>query len=301
MRRGGALCGKAGACAAPRGCATRSAARLVSAPRATPPPSQPLPFSLCSHHPCLPSCSDETVLGSRIVELLRSTPLDEVPAALAGGSGGADAAAPAAASSSNGAANGAGSSNGAGNGAPPAAAAGPTEQQLTAGRASFERGSGSASFERRRSGAAASSSGTGGAAARRAPTVAAADAVGSGGGAAAREALGPEVTNSEDLLRLAEVVMGKVEEWDLLPGGKAASKAQRVREQLLDPQQRQRLEAIRRFAAAAPGAEPFPPPPVDAGANAPVDVGAGGAAAEELRASQGVEDFLPQSDRVLNL
>ena len=37
--------------------------------------------------------------------------------------------------------------------------------------------------------------------------------------------------------------MGRVEEWDLLPGAKARSKAQRVREQLLDPAQRQLLDA----------------------------------------------------------
>lgn len=81
----------------------------------------------------------------------------------------------------------------------------------------------------------------------------------------------------ESLVRLAEVVMGKVEEWDLLPGSKARSKAARVREQLLDPAARQRLEAIQRYVVAPPGdGAPFPPPPpVPATAAAPGDMGQG--------------------------
>jgi hypothetical protein len=215
-------------------------------------------------------CSDETVLGSRIVELLRSTPLDPVE----------DSEGEASSSSS--------SAAGGGNGA------GPQQQQegqvLTAGQAGF-RGSGAgasgaAAFQRRRTGLAASSSGS-----SSGKAAAGAAAAGGGGEAAAREALGPEITADADLVQLAEVVMGKVTEWDFLPGSKARSKAQRVRQQLLDPSQRQRLEAIRRYTAARPGdGTPFPPPPAAAQAPAAVDA-----------SDQGLDGFRPPSPTVLTL
>ena len=213
------------------------------------------------------------MLGSRIVELLRSTPLDPVEDS--------EEEEPSSSSGSSGAAGGNG--------------AGPQQQQqqregqvLTAGQAAF-RGSGAgasgaAAFERRRTGLAASTSGSSGG-------VAAAAAAGGGGEAAAREALGPEITADADLVQLAEVVMGKVTEWDLLPGSKARSKAERVRQQLLDPSQRQRLEAIRRYTAARPGdGTPFPPPPAAAQAPAAADA-----------SDQGLDGFRPPSSTVLTL
>lgn len=62
--------------------------------------------------------------------------------------------------------------------------------------------------------------------------------------------------------------MGKVSEWDLLPAGKAASKAQRVRQQLVDPEERQRLAAQAQFAYGQ-GEPAFPPPPPAPLAGAP--------------------------------
>lgn len=195
--------------------------------------------------PCLlpTHCSDETVTGSRIVDLLQSTPLDDVDSQLfssSSGSAAGGAAAPAAAPTSSG-----GSSRFSGDGAPSAAAA------------------------RAGSSGAASTSGR----------------------EAAEEALGEEVMGDEALVALAEVVMGKVSEWDLLPGGKAASKAQRVRQQLLDPEQRRRLKAQAEFASGARrGGDgvPFPPPP-------PLP------AVPPLGEEEGIEAFRPPTPNVFSL
>eukprot|EP00887_Chlorella_sp_A99_P003900 scaffold11.g3900.t1 len=68
----------------------------------------------------------------------------------------------------------------------------------------------------------------------------------------------------DDLRRLAEVVMGRLEDVDLLPGSVALSKAEQVRQQLLDPTARQRLESVARFydaVVAGDGDAPFPDPP----------------------------------------
>ena len=125
--------------------------------------------------PPTPPCSDETVLGSRIVELLKTTPKDKVPedllASLSGG-----AAAPAAA-----AAAAAGPGSGAGGDGSGAAAA---QQPAAAAVAT-------AVAERAASGAAASSSGRGGA-------------------EEAREALGQDIYGDPALVALAEVVSSRV-------------------------------------------------------------------------------------------
>lgn len=165
------------------------------------------------------------------------------------GSGSSSSAAPAYAatsSSSNGASNGAGTNgaNGASGAAAAAAAVTAAERLTTVGAASFGSGAGmegEAGFDRSGSGAGAStsSSSSGGAdqaaagaaaAVAVAPTAAAGASAGQqqgqrqqparqqqvqqegpgGGGAAAREELGPEVADNEALMRLAEVVMGKV-------------------------------------------------------------------------------------------
>ncbi|KAL4436128.1 hypothetical protein ABPG77_005576 [Micractinium sp. CCAP 211/92] len=202
--------------------------------------------------------SDETVLGKRIVELLKSTPLDEPEAGDGLPSSSSSSSLP-------------GSSNGAA--ASPAAAAGTQQQQQP-------QSDGQQQQQDAQQPAAA--------AAQQQQQV--------GGAAAAREELGPEIAEDANLVRLAEVVMGRVEEWDLLPGAKARSKAQRVREQLLDPAQRQRLEAIRRFGDAPPGDAPFPPPPVPAASSA-----AGEAAAAAPAEQQGTDDFLPRSAEVVNI
>ena len=68
--------------------------------------------------------------------------------------------------------------------------------------------------------------------------------------------------------------MGKVSEWELLPGNKAASKAERVRQQLLDPAERQRLAAQAEFATSSSEATPFPPGPPAPLAGAPPAVDA---------------------------
>lgn len=138
------------------------------------------------HHPHPHCCSDETVLGTRLVELLEVTPLGEVSPDIAA-----------------------------------AAAAGPpgTEQPLfpgatvlTAGSSSFEPEGpgrvGSAGFERVVGGDVA-------------PAVRA-------GRDAATEVLGGDVLADEKLTKLMEVVMGRIDAFDLLPAGLARTKAQQV-------------------------------------------------------------------------
>jgi hypothetical protein len=206
------------------------------------------------------------VLGSRIVDLLRNTPLDEVaepvsssssssPAVPAPDSAPAPEAVPAAEAE--------------------AIAAAEAEAEAATGGSAPESGSvpeGGGPADSDEEAAEPSSSNGGERAAAAEPAA--------GGGAAAREALGEEVMRDESLVRLAEVVMGKIEEWDLLPGAMARTKAAWVREQLLDPAVRQRLEAQRKFARSVPGdGTPYPPPPpmppVPAGAAGPDDVGKG--------------------------
>ena len=87
------------------------------------------------------------------------------------------------------------------------------------------------------------------------------------GGAAAREVLGAVPgLGEEELQALTEVVMGRMEDWDLLPGSLARSKAAEVREALLDPDTRRRLAEVRAFTAGGDGrgghgpAFPGPPP-----------------------------------------
>jgi hypothetical protein len=120
---------------------------------------------------------------------------------------------------------------------------------------------------------------------------AAAAAAQQGGGEAAREALGAEVMGDESLVRLAEIVMGRVQDWDLFPADKAASKAQRVREALLDPEERERLEAQRRQLEQRGGA--WPPPPPRPPQPPP------GATAEDL--GQGLDAFLSEGPTVFKL
>lgn len=96
-----------------------------------------------------------------------------------------------------------------------------------------------------------------------------ADEAGSEGAAAAKDEL-RSIVESDDLRQLVEVVMGRVEDWDLLPGSVARQKAAQVRKQLLDPEQRGRLEDVAAFAASPIGMSKFPAAP-----NVPEDEGAG--------------------------
>ena len=71
--------------------------------------------------------------------------------------------------------------------------------------------------------------------------------------------------NSKDIDQLVAVVMGRVEEWDLVPGT-AKQKAEQVKEQLMDPESRKRLEEMADFVKnVRPGMEGFPRPPKDVG------------------------------------
>ena len=75
--------------------------------------------------------------------------------------------------------------------------------------------------------------------------------------------LGEEILESEEYHELLEILMGRVEEWDLVPG-KAKLKAKQVREQLLDPETRKRVEEMAAFAKNVhPGMKGWPSPPTD--------------------------------------
>lgn len=80
------------------------------------------------------------------------------------------------------------------------------------------------------------------------------------GAAAVREEL-RDMLASDDLRQLVEVVMGKVDEWDLVPGSVAKQKAAQTREQLLNPEARKRLETIAEFNKDPSGLKNFPEPP----------------------------------------
>ena len=80
-----------------------------------------------------------------------------------------------------------------------------------------------------------------------------------------KEEIGEEIMNSKDIDQLVAVVMGRVEEWDLVPGT-AKQKAEQVKEQLMDPESRKRLEEMADFVKnVRPGMEGFPRPPKDVG------------------------------------
>lgn len=66
---------------------------------------------------------------------------------------------------------------------------------------------------------------------------------------------------SEELKGLVEVVMGKVEDWDLLPGSVLRKKADQVRKQLIDPVQRHHLKTVASFDSENSGMDGFPAAP----------------------------------------
>lgn len=55
------------------------------------------------------------------------------------------------------------------------------------------------------------------------------------------------IIDDKKLRGLAEVIMGQISDWDLLPTGELKSKAQKIKEQLLDQNEQERLESIRQF------------------------------------------------------
>ena len=235
-----------------RACVRRGGARAEAAAASSPadPPCPPF-HSLSSCPPTALHCSDETVLGSHIVEMLETTPL--AAATEASGSGyvsGGDGTSSAAA--------------GSGGGSGDEWEVFPVEQPTTA-RARFGGGSGGGGgrsgvvdFARTvvltRVTATLEADGAGSNGARGGGHAA-------GGRAAAEEALAGMAADAE-LRAVAEVVMGRLEDFDLLPGSVAASKAQRVRQQLLDPATRRRLESVAAYATGGDGGgTPFPEPP----------------------------------------
>ena len=86
-----------------------------------------------------------------------------------------------------------------------------------------------------------------------------------------------DLINDNRLRGLAEVIMGKVSDWDLLPSDELKTKAQKTKEQLLDQAEQERLQSIARFCMSdsletfpdikpaakdkGPGLEEWMPPP----------------------------------------
>jgi cell division protease FtsH len=69
-------------------------------------------------------------------------------------------------------------------------------------------------------------------------------------------------SREESLRSLAEIVMGRVSDWDMVPFASLKTKADQAKEQLLDAEAKKRLESIRAFDAARPGlSERFPVKP----------------------------------------
>ena len=85
------------------------------------------------------------------------------------------------------------------------------------------------------------------------------------GSAVVQEELG-ELLKSSEMKQVVEVVMGRVEDWDLVPGSVARQKALQVREQLLANKEKvERLKGVAEFGKRASGMENFPKkPPVPA-------------------------------------
>ena len=58
-------------------------------------------------------------------------------------------------------------------------------------------------------------------------------------------------TSKDDSLRsLAEIVMGRVSDWDMVPAASLMTKAEQVKAQLLDEETKRRLESMKAFSAS---------------------------------------------------
>lgn len=73
---------------------------------------------------------------------------------------------------------------------------------------------------------------------------------------------GQSNSKDESLRSLAEIVMGRVSDWDMVPAASLKTKADQVKAQLLDEETKGRLESIETFTASGSMANSFPTPPV---------------------------------------
>ncbi len=74
---------------------------------------------------------------------------------------------------------------------------------------------------------------------------------------------GATKSKDESLRSLAEIVMGRVSDWDMVPAASLKTKAEQVKAQLLDEETRRRLESVNTFAASGSMARssfPIAPP-----------------------------------------
>lgn len=76
---------------------------------------------------------------------------------------------------------------------------------------------------------------------------------------AARQILGDTLDDTR-MKTLAELVMGRISDWDLVPTDVVTRKAQKVKEQLLNPEERKRLESMADFISRT-DLDNFPEPP----------------------------------------
>ena len=97
---------------------------------------------------------------------------------------------------------------------------------------------------------------------------------GSGGGGSDEEEgnalferlFGASAKDDESLRSLAEIVMGRVSDWDRVPAASLKSKADQVKAQMLDEATRKRLETVGRFADSLDPSS-FPARPAEVGAS----------------------------------
>jgi len=77
---------------------------------------------------------------------------------------------------------------------------------------------------------------------------------------------GAAAKDDESLRSLAEIVMGRVSDWDRVPAASLKSKADQVKTQMLDEATRKRLETVGRFADSLDPSS-FPARPAEVGAS----------------------------------
>jgi len=92
-----------------------------------------------------------------------------------------------------------------------------------------------------------------------------------------------ELVSSPDMKQLVEVLMGKVNSWDLIPGSVVKQKAVQVKAQLLDSEERRRVETVVQFSASQDMSR-FPEKP-----KVPEDKG------------KGLEGWMPPPEEVITL
>eukprot|EP00889_Picochlorum_renovo_P004217 jgi/Picre1/31247/NNA_006601.t1 len=80
-----------------------------------------------------------------------------------------------------------------------------------------------------------------------------------------------EDVGEADVQSLAELVMGRVSDWDVVPTRILKRKAEQVKEQLLNPEERKRLETLQDFASRS-SLDDFPIPPKSPHSGQPAQV-----------------------------